>query len=600
MRVRSHKLISVGGLFCLLSALHVAVAQAQTPTVTGVNPNIGGPGEYVGIGGSNFGATQGTSTVKFNGVMAAVNSWTNAGIQAIVPNGATTGDIVVTVNGVSSPTNGSDVFTVTTVPTVTGVNPSVGGPGEYVGIGGSNFGATQGTSTVKFNGVVAAINSWTNIGIQAIVPNGATTGNVVVTVNGVSSPPSGGSIFTVTISPQITSANTTTFTVGTSKTFTLTATGSPTPTLSESGALPEGVTFNASTGVFSGTPVAGSGDVYPMTFTATNGVSPNATQNFTLTVNNTTSGTVYYYFGDQLGTSRVMTDSSGNVCYDADFYPYGGENAYTNNCDPDFKFTGKERDTESGLDNFGARYYSSLYGRFVSADWSAIPAPIPYADFTNPQTLNLYAIVHDNPETFADLDGHDDDVPFYAKNIAGLGPGDLMNLGLNPFTGQDPSQTQTWNDAHSNSQSTSKPKVSIKKKKYSAHSNQASGGVDIQLQAKVEGSKYKHFNWRQTLTNSTFGGPYADTYPGAPPPYYYWSPADQTHYENVAQEEGDSTYFEDYPSRPYSGTGTVWWHAVLSLVGINGNGTYDVLKSFSYGFTMNSSGVHLEDLKELP
>ncbi|HKV03493.1 MAG TPA: hypothetical protein VJO53_00140 [Candidatus Acidoferrales bacterium] len=47
-------------------------------------------------------------------------------------------------------------------------------------------------------------------------------------------------------------------------------------------------------------------------------------------------------------------------------------------------------------------------GRWLSADWSAVPAPVPYANLTNPQTLNLYAMVSDNPETFADLDGHGD------------------------------------------------------------------------------------------------------------------------------------------------------------------------------------------------
>jgi RHS repeat-associated protein len=70
-------------------------------------------------------------------------------------------------------------------------------------------------------------------------------------------------------------------------------------------------------------------------------------------------------------------------------------------------FTGKERDPESGLDDFDARYYSSQLGRFISADWSAIPEPVPYANLTNPQTLNLYAMVRDNPESFVDLDGHD-------------------------------------------------------------------------------------------------------------------------------------------------------------------------------------------------
>jgi RHS repeat-associated protein len=79
---------------------------------------------------------------------------------------------------------------------------------------------------------------------------------------------------------------------------------------------------------------------------------------------------------------------------------------YSRCCGQNYKFEGKERDSESNLDNFGARYYSSRMGRWLSPDWSAIPEPVPYANPTNPQTLNLYAMVSDNPETFADLDGH--------------------------------------------------------------------------------------------------------------------------------------------------------------------------------------------------
>ncbi len=67
---------------------------------------------------------------------------------------------------------------------------------------------------------------------------------------------------------------------------------------------------------------------------------------------------------------------------------------------------GKERDPETNNDDFGARSYASAYGRFLSADWSSTPTPVPYANLTNPQTLNLYAMVSDNPESFADLDGH--------------------------------------------------------------------------------------------------------------------------------------------------------------------------------------------------
>jgi RHS repeat-associated protein len=72
------------------------------------------------------------------------------------------------------------------------------------------------------------------------------------------------------------------------------------------------------------------------------------------------------------------------------------------------KFTGKERDAESGLDDFDARYYSSNLGRFVSADWSAIPEPVPYADFGDPQSLNLYTYVRNLPTVKVDANGHCD------------------------------------------------------------------------------------------------------------------------------------------------------------------------------------------------
>jgi RHS repeat-associated protein len=117
-------------------------------------------------------------------------------------------------------------------------------------------------------------------------------------------------------------------------------------------------------------------------------------------------GNPIYYIEDLLGTSRVITTNAGTVCYDADFYPYGGERAYTNTCAQNYKFEGKERDSETGNDDFGARYYSNRFGRWLSADWSSVPVPVPYANLTNPQTLNLYAMVSDDPESFADLDGH--------------------------------------------------------------------------------------------------------------------------------------------------------------------------------------------------
>lgn len=93
--------------------------------------------------------------------------------------------------------------------------------------------------------------------------------------------------------PIITSANNATFKIGVANTFTVTAVGTPTPTYTVSGTLPGGVSFNTTTGVLSGNPAAPAA-VYNLTFTATNGNNPPATQNFTLTVSNKTGQTISF------------------------------------------------------------------------------------------------------------------------------------------------------------------------------------------------------------------------------------------------------------------------------------------------------------------
>ena len=70
--------------------------------------------------------------------------------------------------------------------------------------------------------------------------------------------------------------------------------------------------------------------------------------------------------------------------------------------------TGKERDTESGNDYMFARYYNSATGRFLSPDWDAkSDDPVPYAKLDNPQSLNLYAYVLNNPVGNLDPNGHE-------------------------------------------------------------------------------------------------------------------------------------------------------------------------------------------------
>ena len=120
-----------------------------------------------------------------------------------------------------------------------------------------------------------------------------------------------------------------------------------------------------------------------------------------------TSGTEYYH-SDHLGSARLMTNASGGVVTgsEATYLPYGQE--YNATPTPNhYKFTGKERDAESGLDYFGARYYGSNMGRWLSPDWSAEPVPIPYGTLTNPQSLNLYQYVLNNPLSQKDDDGHE-------------------------------------------------------------------------------------------------------------------------------------------------------------------------------------------------
>ena len=122
-------------------------------------------------------------------------------------------------------------------------------------------------------------------------------------------------------------------------------------------------------------------------------------------------GAVAYYFSDHLKTASVITSSTGGITAESDYYPWGGELQFVNSDSNHYKFTGKERDgtsqTETGLDYFGARYYSNWLGRFISADWSATPVPVPYANFGDPQSLNLYTYVRNIPTTVFDMDGHD-------------------------------------------------------------------------------------------------------------------------------------------------------------------------------------------------
>jgi RHS repeat-associated protein len=106
--------------------------------------------------------------------------------------------------------------------------------------------------------------------------------------------------------------------------------------------------------------------------------------------------------------------------------------------------TGKERDTESGNDYFDARYYSSAMGRFMSPDWSAKEDPVPYAQIDDPQSLNLYSYVRNNPLTRIDPDGH---FSCGGENAKGISCQFLNNWDKEHGVGQDGAQQQSSNSS---------------------------------------------------------------------------------------------------------------------------------------------------------
>ena len=289
--------------------------EATGPVITNLQPRSGPIGTGTTIAGRSFGATQGSSTVTFNGVPATPTSWSDVQIQAPVPEGATSGPVVATVNDTASngvtftvtapgddyepdnnypdatqivpsarqsnhnfhiqadedwaylqavanteytirtenlgsrcdtflslyagdgttliaadddsgpaqssliiwtcPTSGTYYIKVRSfdirvfgpntqydlvvaisgaTPRIDSLNPDSGVVATPVTITGVNFGATQDGSTVTFNGVAAAPTNWSDTEIVAPVPAGATTGNVLVTVGGITSNPK---LFTV-------------------------------------------------------------------------------------------------------------------------------------------------------------------------------------------------------------------------------------------------------------------------------------------------------------------------------------------------------------------------------------------------------------------
>ena len=116
-------------------------------------------------------------------------------------------------------------------------------------------------------------------------------------------------------------------------------------------------------------------------------------------------GTKNYYLTDNLGSTNVLTNQTGAVIETTKYYPYGQVRA--GGTSSKFLYTGQENDPETGLDYYNSRYYDAHLQRFIQPD-SVLP------NVYDPQQLNRYSYVRNNPVTYNDPSGH------YAVLIIGL------------------------------------------------------------------------------------------------------------------------------------------------------------------------------------
>ncbi len=110
-------------------------------------------------------------------------------------------------------------------------------------------------------------------------------------------------------------------------------------------------------------------------------------------------GVLYYLHGDHLGSTSLVTSITGTLVARQLYGPYGAPRWSSGTLPTDYRYTGQRADTYIKLIEMGARWYDSDLGRWISPD-SIVPQP------GNPQTLNRFAYVNNNPLKFVDPTGH--------------------------------------------------------------------------------------------------------------------------------------------------------------------------------------------------
>jgi RHS repeat-associated protein len=171
--------------------------------------------------------------------------------------------------------------------------------------------------------------------------------------------------------------------------------------------------------------------------------------------------------------------------------------------------TGKERDAESGNDYFGARYYASTMGRFLSPD----PQGNSYADFSNPQSWNMYAYVFNNPLKFTDPTGM---YCYYGDTDFSSAQGqkdqnDATQWDYHSNSGECGQNSGQWYDdayTHGEFDDAGRPDYAVSTNTQASNSPQPTAGQALQdLQTTIPGLQVDATNWAlSTFLPSQLGG----------------------------------------------------------------------------------------------
>ncbi len=169
----------------LSNQVNQTLSCSACPVISSIRPAAAPVGSVVYLDGTNFGATQGTSTMTFGGVDAVAADWTDTRVTAIVP--SIPAGVAATVE--ISTTDGTAARSFAVTPYIDSLTPdSIAPPGSVI-IAGSGFGENQGTSTVEIVGSTGqpTVTSWSDDSVSIDVPANVTTGPVKITVGSNSS-----------------------------------------------------------------------------------------------------------------------------------------------------------------------------------------------------------------------------------------------------------------------------------------------------------------------------------------------------------------------------------------------------------------------------